>query len=552
MAQYVGGSSSPIFLPLDFNLSPKANVPKSSTKKFNILPLSTGYFQQGDVIKFDIPAGISKNQLIDPTQSYLMFNVVNKDPNNVPFFIDHNAACFINKLETFSSSQTLETILNYNNLYASILDIQKSGIDRQTDLGISQGTDVDPLNANNNSRGGQCVTAQYNPRFALPLLSGVLGTLNDKMLPIGMMNDLRLEITLETAANAVISATTSGTSASIWQLINVELAITVITLDNDVVDAIIPHSGEIMISTEMYRNYNTTLQASATSDQNIIALKFASVKSLLGTYRLANNFNNFLAGTISSRRNPFASPLNNLSGNSTTPACQFLIGNNYVPSLPMRSVQEFYVELQKAIHSYPSVHNKTACTRLTYDQSLDPATATYGPIIQTVSVTTAGGVITVGSTTGFETGMPVVFYQTSATAPTATGIVLGQVYIIEAVPSVTTFSIMNPTTSTINFLTTNALALTAQAAVTNLGVAVFPVLYWSSTPSFVMGVNCDVLYQSSDKAFGGMNTQSANIFLNSNAYSGATPAGGQRLDVYAHYDAILHIDVESKQVRVSY
>jgi hypothetical protein len=551
MSQYVGGSSSPIFLPLDFNLSPKANVPKSSTKKFNILPLSTGYFQQGDVIKFEIPAGISKNQLIDPTQTYLMFTCVNKDANNVPFFLDHNAACFINKLETFSSSQTLETITNYNNLYATILDIQKSGYDRATDLSITQGTDVDPLNATNTSRGGQVVTAAYNPRYAIPLISGVLGTLNDKMLPIGMMNDLRLELTLESAANAVISATTSSTSSSIWQLINVELAITVITLDNDVVDAIIPRSGEILLSTEMYRNYNTTLQASNTSDQNIIALKFASVKSLLATYRLANNFNNFNVGTISSRRNPFASPVNNPSGNSTTPACQFLIGNNYVPSLPMRSVQEFYVELQKAIHSYPSVHNKCALNRYTYDQSAEPA-STLAPIIQAVSVTTALGVITVTSTTNFEVGMPVVFYQNSATAASATGIVLGQIYLIESVPSSTTFTICLPSGTTLNNVTTTSQTLTAVGAVASTSVAVFPVLYWGNTPSFVFGVNCDVLYQSSDKAFGGMNTQSANIFLNANAYSAATPTGGQRLDVYAHYDSILHIDCETKQVRVSY
>ena len=548
MAQYVGGSSSPLFLPLDFNLSPKANVPKSSTKKFNILPLSTGYFSQGDVIKFELPAGISRNQLLDPTQTYVMYTLVNKDTNNTPFFLDHNAASVFNKLETFSTSQTLETITNYNNLYATMLDLQKSGIDRQSDLSVSQGTDTDVQNSVNSSRGGQIVTAAYSPRFALPLLSGVVGCLNDKMLPIGCMNDLRVELTLESAANSIISPTASASSTAIWQITNVELAITIITLDSEAAEAIIPSSGEIMISTEMYRNYNTTLAASATGDQNIVALKFASVKSLLATYRLQNNFNTFTAATIASRRNPFASA-QYLSTNSTSPQCQFLIGNNYVPSLPMRSTAEFYVELQKALHAYPNVNNKTALSRITYDNSSESGGAL--PVYQVCTATTAAGAITVTSTSNFQVGQPVMFYQIGAAAPPATSITLGTVYYVEAIASSTSFSITT-TNTTINNITSAALALTAQTGMTALGVITFPINYWTTLPSFVMGVNCDVLYQSSDKAFGGMNTQSANVFLNANNYSAATPAGGQRIDVYAHYDSILVIDVESKMVRVQY
>jgi hypothetical protein len=47
----------------------------------------------------------------------------------------------------------------------------------------------------------------------------------------------------------------------------------------------------------------------------------------------------------------------------------------------------------------------------------------------------------------------------------------------------------------------------------------------------------------------GVNTQSGNVFVNA-FYSNNTPTGGQRMDVWAHYDAILVIDPETKQMSV--
>ena len=62
-----------------------------------------------NVAKFEIPCGID-GQYINTTQSYLMFSVVNKDPNNVPFYPDLTAESFISKIEVYSSSQLVKEI----------------------------------------------------------------------------------------------------------------------------------------------------------------------------------------------------------------------------------------------------------------------------------------------------------------------------------------------------------------------------------------------------------------------------------------------------------
>ena len=60
--------------------------------------------------------------------------------------------------------------------------------------------------------------------FALPLISGIIGTNLNKMLPIGCLTtDLRVEITWESSAQAVLSATTTAVSTNIWKVTGAEL-----------------------------------------------------------------------------------------------------------------------------------------------------------------------------------------------------------------------------------------------------------------------------------------------------------------------------------------
>ena len=364
------GDSAPVRLPVDMDLHVKESAPHCVSRKVNVLPLSGNLFNPNDIAKFEIPVGVG-GQYLDTTQTYLYFRVKNVDPANIPLFVDHNASSFIQKIEVYSSSMLLETINAYNLLYSTMLDTQTGALDRQTYQSQILGTDQDINNVVNTSRGGIQIVGGQTVAFVLPLFSGVIGTGNSKNLPIGDLTDLRLEITWETNANACLTPTSTSISTNIWQIVQAELALQVLQMDHDV-DRMIhdSHRGSpIMISAETYRNYNTVLNASQASDSTIVPLKFTSVKSLFGAYRLATNLNTFGNASISSRRNPFAS-----SGGSAAQA-QLLCGNMYLPQIPMRTPAEIFGEYSKAWHTLGNVNNKTVISKQTYDQANEPGTA---------------------------------------------------------------------------------------------------------------------------------------------------------------------------------
>ena len=178
--QNLGDSS--ISLPSDFNLVPKSTAPASTSRRVNVLPLSGGTFNPLDVAKFEIPTGID-GQYLDTTQTYLLFRVKAQDPAGYPMYPDHTAASFISKIEVYSSSQLVETINGYNVLYSALVDSQLGPLDRMGFMSITHGSDLDATaDTVNFSRGGQLMFSGQTYQFALPLISGIVGTNLNKML----------------------------------------------------------------------------------------------------------------------------------------------------------------------------------------------------------------------------------------------------------------------------------------------------------------------------------------------------------------------------------
>ena len=527
------GDSAPVLLPNDMNLMPKAQSAPCTSKKINVQPLSGSLFNPNDTSKFEIPVGIN-GQYLDPTQTYLILRVKNVDPAGAPWFVDHSAASFIQKLEVYSSSQLIETINAYNVLYAGMLDAQLGGLDRQSYMSITSGCEYDNAtpNAINLSRGGIQVQYGQTATFCINLFSGVIGTGCSKNLPIGDLSDLRLEIQFETSANAVVSGTTTGVSTPIWQVVSTELALQVLSLDSGVNEMMhASHRGApIMISSEMYRNYNSVIAGNNSSISTIIPLKFTSIKSLVGCFRTNNNLNSYANASISSRINPFAS-----SGTSSA-TLQVLAGNTYLPQVGMRYVPEIYTEFAKAWHALGNINSKTMMCKNTYDLASEPtapvlvaATTTIASIAANVVTTTAAHGLVAGSQ---------IFY----TGATVNGLTANTAYAVLTAPSGTTFTLGAVGTTT-------TLTLTNATGRTDAFVGyVTPSTYWQNTPSFMWGINMDAFYLASDKSYSGMNTNPYSIFLNG-TYSAAQTVA-QRQDTFAHYDSVLLIDPSTKQMSV--
>ena len=531
MTQQIG-ESAPLYLPIDLDFTPKKNAVPARSRRINIQALSGGLFSPGDVSKFEIPCG---QGLLDPSQTVLYFRVQNMDTTG--WFVDHSCASFIQKIEVFSSSQLLETVNEFGALHAILMDTQYSSLDRQGYQSLLLGCDASGSDLINFSRGGAfCAGGTGTPgnatggsvlTFALPLMSGVVGVLLNKYLPLDMISDLRVEITWANNANAVISPTTTSTSVNYWRVNQVELICQLIVLDSEVSNMInsAGRGGPIMISTEMYRNYNTVLSAAQASDSTLLPLKFTSTKSFIAAYRLNGNQNTANVPTISARRNPFA------SSGANNVAVQFLVGNTYVPQQPLRNSVEIFCEYQKAFHSLANVNNKSVMNRNTYDSSVEGSGFAY-----TITATTTGtNVITLNTVAGLSVGAP--FVVSTAVG----GLVAGTLYYI--------ISILAGGATVIVSASPNGAPLALSSTTAQTIVATSPCGLWSTSPSFALGINLDSFYQNSLTSHSGMNTQGGNVFLNA-TYSANTPAGGTRLDTWCDYDAILVIDPATKQMTV--
>ncbi len=102
-----------------------------------------------------------------------------------------------------SAGQVLETIQAYNVLTGTLLDLQVNGADAVMPMTINLGTSFS-ANANYD-RYGKTVAKSGTGEFSIPLAcSGVLGSGCSKYLPVAKVNDLRLELTIENAVQAVL------------------------------------------------------------------------------------------------------------------------------------------------------------------------------------------------------------------------------------------------------------------------------------------------------------------------------------------------------------
>lgn len=346
----------------DLQFSLKATMAKAKSTRVNISPIQgAGVLNPGDRVSFDVPCG-KRGMYVDPSGSYIQFKVKNTDPTTAnKIALDGSAASLINRMEVYSGGSLLESIQNYNVLYQGLIDTQVSVVDRLTTLSIASGTDQQADSSTVNvSRGGPTIAGASSAVFNLPLLSGVLGNMASKFLPVGAINnDLRLEITLEQAAIALIShaAATPG-----YQVTEFTLILQILEL-GDEAQAMVEQmtGGNYMISSETYRNASTLLANGSTADSVLLPFRFSSLKSLYWCFRPATPANgSFTASSICNRLNPY----DNATQGSPC-SVQLRLGPLYIPNAPIRYSGELFTELQKSYHRYAA---QTAGTSFGWSQ----------------------------------------------------------------------------------------------------------------------------------------------------------------------------------------
>jgi hypothetical protein len=350
------------------NYTPKSPASASRSYRTIVLPINSGAQSPGDVTKFDIPVG-RNNAYIDTSETYLLFQV--KNTGAAAFNLDGSAYCVWNRLDVLSQGQVLETIQQYNVLCNCLLDLQQDAIVATTSGSVHMGTGFDTVEARNIDKTGQTIAAGGVQDFALPLaLSGVLGAGCSKYLPVSKISDLRLELTVENAIQAVVQA--SGSAA--FQLLNVQLVLTYVDVD-PVVAAQVEQAvgGRYIISTETWRNYTSVLPANRSGDSVLIPSRWSSLRTLVHCWRDYANNSDQTKYWLSARSNPFYSSTGVLS------SLQYSIGAVLQPQTPVRfGTSETFMQVQQAFHQLGSITNASRCYLTNWNQASYYDATNYG------------------------------------------------------------------------------------------------------------------------------------------------------------------------------
>jgi len=337
---------------------------------------STG-INPGDTVRFDIPVGRGKSSFCDPSQSSITFQV--KSTDSAQMTVDGSGYAFLNRMTLLSSGQVLEDVLNYNKAVNTFLDLQCLGVDLGSGGSVLEGcakADSDNINRFGTTLSAGNNTTQYAD-FTLPLhLSGVIGTSANKLIPVGILNDLRLEFIIESAQNAVVSGASGagGTTVPLWTLTNFQLNLQYIDLDPVVSEQIYnANNGIYRLSTDSFRTYEQVVGTASTplaSASIIIPARFSSIKSVLSTFydnSQRNSSNNYWQ---TNRFNPFYS-----SGGGKA-SVQLSVGSLLFPNTPYQfGMSEMYAGMLQSFHSMGNAVLSTRCTSTNWIQTTKSAQA---------------------------------------------------------------------------------------------------------------------------------------------------------------------------------
>jgi hypothetical protein len=360
-----------------YNLKPSAV--RSRSYRSSVVPSNKSVFAPQDVAIFAISGG-RRNTYLDTTQSYMRFTIKNNDTTastaataagQSSFQLDNNAACVINRLDIFHSSNLIETIQNYNQLMTVFLD---TNINPSQKLGLScaygttptaaAGTDISRQGAqlygtiwNTTSTAASNVAAQQQT-FCLPIISGTIGLGAEKFLPLGKLSDdIRCEFTIESQLNAVVYNKAPNAA---WSIVSFELELCIVELSDEgqaMVDSYTSPEMPIYIHSNSWRAYTSNLASSTSGGISILVpARFGSLKTIYLCPRRATE----IAGAdlaesyaLSSRINPNFAQYWWRVGSALLPAKYVVLEN----STNTGAYAEAFMELQKTFHSISSPEN---------------------------------------------------------------------------------------------------------------------------------------------------------------------------------------------------
>lgn len=279
------------------NLSPDGltSVSAPTQNLFTANQAVQGQFNS-QIISFSIPSGNSNSVFLDPTSTTLSFSltysVSTATSATAPIVkLISSASSFFDSLTLYSSNTPLEQVNQYGLLQNFLLQNTVNSAQRFGGVSIAMGSDT---NGASGIELGHASISTFRYNFSIPLLS-VIGVNSEKLFPVGMVNNLQLQMTTATVLPIVAYCTAVATQPVFSQ----NFTLSEFSLNMKYIDigesaaamlmSTIP-DNRILYKSSTYTNSQVTLPSgSSGAQQLLLQIRNTSVKSVYSQFGQSNS-----------------------------------------------------------------------------------------------------------------------------------------------------------------------------------------------------------------------------------------------------------------------
>ena len=270
-------------LPSQVNYSePLLTLPENTTNFLvAALPTNGSTFKPSSIIQVDLT---TNRGFLDPASLSFRYKITTTSAGVTQTkIVGTPAYTFINKYVCYANSQTIETISNYNTVANMLVNLQMSVADKlgqQYSLGYLNATTT-PVD-NEVLDGRLCIAGGETFSLSAPLYS-MLGNA-EKLIPLFLLQNLRLEFTTESLANVssnlTLDITTNGSTMTDYTISNFEVVYNVIDFGPEIQRQIVAENPKILIKSSSYNTSISPVASGTSGNINLIYnLRYASIKS---------------------------------------------------------------------------------------------------------------------------------------------------------------------------------------------------------------------------------------------------------------------------------
>tara|TARA_Y100001937_G_scaffold127122_1_gene198344 strand:+ start:537 stop:1976 length:1440 start_codon:yes stop_codon:yes gene_type:complete len=275
---------------------------ESRSRRRTFFPVNGQSFTSdgNNIIRIDISA----QAFLDPKHSYLRFNFTNNSGQALGF--DYGGGHgIIERLRIEQAGNVLSDCNNYNKLMSAIILPSQGGVDSLAHRSLTEGQAFLNQNGNGNSlnpapanqvggatMGTPSQTAGFLANgdtyiFSIPLMNGLIGTTQDKLVPLQMLGSSPITIEIQLAplrdiGSIAVAAPAAGTN---YTIDNVRYIAQLIEVGPEV-DANLRmvqemSGGRLVLNGVDYTHFNGNVPANATGNQVVnVPARRKSLKSL--------------------------------------------------------------------------------------------------------------------------------------------------------------------------------------------------------------------------------------------------------------------------------